>query len=243
MCEVTPVTQGRSTRCPVPSHLFQQGVSLARLHPPWRCPASQRSGPGPATARASSSTLFAQPNRFRSPRSPASGSIGAGSRRRARGWKGGGRRGRPEGCRAPERAPLTAARHQSPVCPARDDKRRRRSLSCGATVAAPGTSCLEKWTGKRTGRRGEIQLGTGGCKRGSRSGPSEVRCVGRGARLRPKNTAWALVVFCGLLHRLLHPLLRAAVAPRPALLPRLMRRVSAALPHSWAAGRRPGLGI
>lgn len=95
MCEVTRVTQGRSTRCPVPSHLFQQGVSLARLHSPWRCPASQRSGPGPAAARASSSTLFAQPNRFRNPRSPASGSIGAGSRRRARGWKGGGEGGGP----------------------------------------------------------------------------------------------------------------------------------------------------
>lgn len=69
---------------------------------------------------------------------------------------------RPEGCRARGRAPLTAARHQSPDCPARDDERRRRPLGCGATVAEPGTSCLERWTGKRTGRRGEIQLGTGG---------------------------------------------------------------------------------
>ena len=243
MCEVTRVTQGRSTRCPVPSHLFQQGVSLARLHSPWRCPASQRSGPGPAAARASSSTLFAQPNRFRNPRSPASGSIGAGSRRRARGWKGGGEGGGPRDVarRGERHSPPPDTR--APVCPARDDERRRRSLGCGTTVAAPGTSCLEKWTGKCTGRRGEIQLGTGGCKRGSRSGPSEARCVGRGARLRPKNTAWALVVFCGLLHRLLHPLLRAAVAPRPALLPRLMRRVPAALPHSRAAGRRAGLGI
>lgn len=240
--EVSRVTPGRSTLCWGPSHLFQQGVSPARLHPPWRCSASRLPGPGPAATRTSSPTLLAQPDRSRSPRPPAPQPPGAGS--------GGGRkagreegRARPEGCRAWGRVPLTAARHQNPGCPARDDERRRRWLGCGATVAAAGTSCLERWTGKRTGRRGWIQLGTGGCERGSGSRPSEARCVGRGAGLGPANTAWALVVFCGLWDLLLHPLLRAAVVPRPALLPRLPRRVPAALPHSSAAGRRarPGL--
>lgn len=51
MGEVTRVTQGRSIRCWGPSHLFRQGVSPARLHPSWRCPASQLPGPGPAAAR------------------------------------------------------------------------------------------------------------------------------------------------------------------------------------------------
>lgn len=67
----------------------------------------------------------------------------------------------PKGCRARGRAPLTAARHQNPGCPARDDKRLRRAMGCGAIEAAPGTSCLESRTGKHTGKRGGIQLGKG----------------------------------------------------------------------------------
>lgn len=53
------MAQSWPMRCRSPGHLFQRGVSPARLRPPWSFPVADR---------ASSLTLLAQPDRSRSPR-------------------------------------------------------------------------------------------------------------------------------------------------------------------------------
>lgn len=169
MYGATPMAQSWPMHCRSPGHLFQRGVSPARLRPPWSFPAADR---------ASSLTLLAQPDRSRSPRL---------SLPRPRGWGPGAEQERLKGCRARGRGPLTAARHHNSADAAGGDRRRLRALGCGGTAAEPGTSCLERRTGRRTGRRGGSQVGTRGRGRGSRSGWSRpaVGAEGPGRRALP----------------------------------------------------------
>lgn len=142
---------------PGPGHFSQPGIFPGRLHPPWSFRLDQRL----QVVRASSLTFFAHPDKCHSPGPSQPLPPGAGSgHRRVTGGDGGWVR--PKGCHARCREPLTAARHQNTGSPTQDNERLRRAKGCGATEAAPGTSCLGRRTRKRTGRRGGIQLGDGG---------------------------------------------------------------------------------
>lgn len=189
----------RGTRCVKPSgdaasgtgRLRQQGGSLARFQTP-EPPNPSTSSLRPAAAKAASPTSPPTPPAQTGPTAPAQPArrhqgrgLGSGSRRRRA-------LGRPQGCRARGRAPLTAAghQHQEPGC------LHRTSEGTGATAAAPALPA--SGGGPEVAPEGAADPTSGrGTRRGSCSRRGRLRLVRPGAGLEPTTAAWVSAVSRG----------------------------------------------
>lgn len=186
----------QGTRCVKPSgdaapgtgRLRQQGGSLARFQTP-EPPDPSTSSLRPAAAKAASPTPCSPQTGPTAPAQPArrhhGRGLGSGSRRRRA-------LGRPQGCRARGRAPLTAAGHQHQELGCLH----RTSEGTGATAAAPALPA--SGGGPEVAPEGAADPTSGrGTRRGSCSRRGRLRLVRPGAGLEPTTAAWVFAVSRG----------------------------------------------